>query len=597
MESIGKLFNKIPWRLLRQGFESLAAASMTLFLTRNSEPQILSLVVFLIMFLLLRSGAGNQPKRIRVVAGIFALFFAAACVLAEYAYLEETYGGFFCADTAWQFFMAWVFFSALLRILYGKLSTAKVLQQDGSKAGLTSAQVFWLCFSGFALVYTVVFLCHFPGNVMADMRTQLAQMVGLDPYSNHHPMAHTLAMEVFFDLGMALFGTQNAGVACITISQYLAVAAVFAYAISTMRHFRVRPLLLVLSALFFAFAPNNLLFAVTPVKDIPFGIMTVLMICVIWRLAEGLRQNKPFKAMWPQWLLLLTASTGVCVLRTNGIYAFVPFLLLCPVFLKKRQRMVMPAMGLALLLALLFRGPILTAMEVPPPDTIEALSLPAQHISRVIAEGHALSQEDRQLLSQVVDVEAIPETYESYISDPIKALVRETDNQAYIVAHKKEFFSLWLRLGLSYPKEYLYAQIDETVGFWYPNVQYESLYLGGIHPESTRLDIATEPKLTGFIPAMLYKYLTGTRDFAVFALTFSIGTATWVAVAFFGMAIVNRKRAGLLMYLFVFFVLGTLLIATPVHAEFRYLYSLFAALPVLMALAFLPMGGEEDAAG
>lgn len=584
MKSIHTFFHHGAGQLLLRVVQSLAGASTVLFLTHTSEPQIVSLIVFALMLLLLQTGAGVQPRRVCVVAGIFALFFAGTSVLAEYAYLEKTYGGFFCLDTAWKLLMAWIFFFALLRMLYGRLLSVRV--QTDRPRKWSSGQVFLAAFVGLSLVYTVCFLCHFPGNVMADMRTQLAQIVGLDPYSNHHPMAHTLAMQVFFDLGMALFHTQNAGVACITLSQYLAVAAVFAFALSTMHRFGVRTGILIASALFFAFAPNNLLFAVTPVKDIPFAIMALLMITSLWRLLVGIRRGVPNKEQWLCWSLLFVSSVGTCVMRTNGLYAFIPFVVLCGIFLKKRQLLVLPAMGAALLVALVFRGPVLDAMNVPPPDTVEALSLPVQHISRVIVDGKPISDADYALLSRVVEVEAIPQTYEGYTSDPIKALVRETDNQAYIVEHKGEFFSLWLRLGLTYPKEYLYAQIDETVGFWYPNVQYESLYLGGIHPESTRLDISTQPQLTGLIPAMLYKFLTGTRDFAVFALTFSIGTATWLAMALFGLAIVNKKREALLGYLFGFLVLGTLLVATPVHAEFRYLYSLFVLLPLLFVFPF-----------
>lgn len=585
MGAIRKLWNskmrRVVWRVIR----GLSVAATMLLATGTREPQFMSLVIFLLVFWLTQSDTEPVSKSIRVTSALLGACFALLCVLAQYAFLERINGTFFCFDTYWSLLMAWICFDTLLQMIYVRLTGVRLVGNDACK--WTAVQVFWLCFACLTIVYTVCFLCHYPGNVMADMRTQLVQMVGLDPYSNHHPMAHTLAMEVFFELGRALFHTQNAGVACITISQYLAVAAVFAYVVSTMRRFGVRMWAIVASMLFFAFAPNNLLFAITPVKDIPFGIMTVLLITVLWRLLDGLHRGIGFKGQMRDWILLLISSVGVCVLRTNGIYAFVPFIVLCAVLLKGKQLRMLPVMGGALLIALVFRGPVLTAMRVPPPDTVEALSLPVQHISRVIVDGHTLSEADAALLGRVVDLSAIPDTYEAFTSDPIKGLVRETDNQAYIVEHKKEFLSLWLRLGRMYPKSYLYAQIDETVGFWYPNIQYESLYLGGIHPESTRLDISTEPKLTGLIPAMLNKYLTGPRYRAVFALTFSIGTATWIAIVFFGMAAVHKKRALLLPYLFVFLVLGTLLVATPVHAEFRYLYSLFAALPLLCCFPFV----------
>ncbi len=571
---------RLLWRLL----QSYAVAATILFMTGSGEPQVVSAIVFLLAFALLSRDAAVADRRVCIVSGVFAVFFAGAVTLSNYAYLEKIAGGFFSVDTFCTFVLAWICFFMLLRMLYRALQGVRVVTDRPRR--LTGTQVFFLCFGGLALVYTVAFLCHYPGNVMADTRWQLVQIVGLDPYTNHHPMAHTLAMKVFFDLGYALFHTQNAGVACITISQYLAVSAAFSYTLMTLYERWVRTWLIAVFALFFAFAPNNLLFAITPVKDIPFSILALVMLVALLRLLDGIRLSTPLKRMWGDFLLLFIGSVGACTMRTNGVYAFIALLPLCLLILKKRQLLVLPAMAGALLLSLLFRGPVLTAMQIPPPDTVEALSLPVQHIARVVTDGCELTSAERALLNKVVDVDKIPETYVPYTSDYIKALVRETDNQAYIVEHAGEYLRLWIQLGLRYPKAYLYAQIDETVGFWYPNIQYESLYLGGIHSEMTRLDIETTPKLTGWIPAMLTKWLTGPRDVPVYALIFSIGTATWIGVAMFGMAIVNRRRACLLPYLFQLLVFGTLMVATPVHAEFRYLYSLFVALPLFMLLPF-----------
>lgn len=571
---------RLLWRLV----QSFSAAAMTLFMTGSAEPQALSAIVFLLVFALLSRDAAVAGKRTCVVAGVVAVFFAFATVLGNYAYLEAACGSLFCFDSLCTLLLGWIFFFMLLRMLYNALSNVRVVTDRTRR--LTAVQVFFICFAGLIVVYTLAFLCHYPGNVMADTRWQLVQIVGLDPYTNHHPMAHTLSMQVFFDLGRALFGTQNAGVAFVSISQYVAVAAAFSYVTGTLYRMRVRTGLVLLSALFFAFAPNNLLFAITPIKDIPFSILALTMLTALLRLLDGFRRGVPQKRMWGDWLLLFIGSAGTCLMRTNGVYAFIAFLPLCLIFLRRRQLLVLPAMAAALLLSLLFRGPVLDNMQIPPPDTVESLSLPVQHIARVVTDGYALTDAEYALLSEVVDVEAIPETYTPYIADSMKDLVRKTDNQAYIVAHKDAFFRLWIELGCRYPKAYLLAQIDETVGFWYPNIQYESMYLGGIHPESTRLDIATEPKLTGAIPWLLTKWLTGPRNVPVYALIFSIGTAMWVAVAVFGLAILRRGRATLLPYLFQFLVFGTLLVATPVHAEFRYMYSLFVALPLLMLLPF-----------
>ena len=568
-----------------------AAAAAALFLSGETEPQILSLLVFALMFLLLGLNKERADGRTRVVSAVLAAIYALCAVCANYAWLSKEYG-FFSAYTVRTAALLWIFFYALLITLYPRMRAAR-MRRSGA-AAWTSGRVFLVALIGLLLVYTWCFLCHFPGNVMADTRTQLAQIVGLDPYSNHHPMAHTLAMKAFFDLGYAIFGTQNAGVAFITVSQYVSAAAVFAFLLSTMHRACVRRSVLVCSFLFLAFAPNNLLFSITLTKDVPFALMGVLLFTLLWRRMG----DPPAKraARITETVLLAVGAAGVCALRTNGVYAFLVLLPLGLLLLpKKKWRALYPALLVGLAAALLFRGPALNAMGATPPDAIESLSIPAQHIARAVTDGCELTDDEAALLGEIVDVEKIAATYDPHTSDPIKELVRDKGNQAYLSSHSGAYLKLWLSLGARNPKEYLFAQIDETVGFWYPNVEYTSLYLGGIHNESTRLDISTEPVLTGEPAALLNAWLTGARIVPLLGLVYTIGTASWLGLLLLGLAILRKRTWQILPSLYWLLLFGTLMIATPVHAEFRYLYALFCMLPLLAAMPFAgPDGALEQ---
>ena len=123
-------------------------------------------------------------------------------------------------------------------------------------------------------------------------------------------------------------------------------------------------------------------------------------------------------------------------------------------------------------LTLFYKGPVLKYYGVTPPDTIESLSIPAQHIARVIADDGTLSEKQEKLLSKAVDVSQIKKEYDPALSDPIKTLVRQTGNQEYIAEHKIDYFKLWIELGIEHPSTYLKAQIDQTKGYWYPDIQY-----------------------------------------------------------------------------------------------------------------------------
>ena len=64
-------------------------------------------------------------------------------------------------------------------------------------------------------------------------------------------------------------------------------------------------------------------------------------------------------------------------------------------------------------------------------------------------------------------MDQIKSKYRSNIVDPMRSVF----NLEYIACHKKEFNKLWINLGLNHPKEYLYAYIDHTICFWWPDAR------------------------------------------------------------------------------------------------------------------------------
>ena len=103
------------------------------------------------------------------------------------------------------------------------------------------------------------------------------------------------------------------------------------------------------------------------------------------------------------------------------------------------------AMICILVFSFILKHPVLDALHVQQADAIEGLSIPAQQIARVITDQGELTEEDRALLSHVVDLDQVAQTYEPYISDPIKNLVRAKNQEDYI----RE--PTWTPEGLEFP--------------------------------------------------------------------------------------------------------------------------------------------------
>ena len=65
---------------------------------------------------------------------------------------------------------------------------------------------------------------------------------------------------------------------------------------------------------------------------------------------------------------------------------------------------------------------------------------------------------------------------------------------------------------------------------------------------------------------------------------FNVGLFVYIFYAFFSIAWQKKSRY-LIAYIPILGVWGTLLIATPVFADFRYAYALYVSLPFLVALS------------
>lgn len=224
--------------------------------------------------------------------------------------------------------------------------------------------------------------------------------------------------------------------------------------------------------------------------------------------------------------------------------------------------------------------PLLQVLNVEQTERVESLSIPIQQISRVLADGKQISEEQRDLIAQVVDPEQAAEAYLPFISDPVKLLIVEAGRDGYLSEHLGEYGRLWLQLGLAYPLEYLKAWADQTKGYWNGGYEYwvwtDIGSVSNVH--ENQLGITGDHSVGALLP-LWERYSQAFTSNSFLNPLVSIGLAVWLYLAVAGYAVARRKRTGLALVP-VIAVLATLLIATPVAYEFRYAYAVFATLPV-----------------
>ena len=444
----------------------------------------------------------------------------------------------------------------------------------------TALSSFLLCL----LCWLPYYLYQYPGIMTPDSINQFEQVLGVIPYNNHHPFAHTMVFALLYKAAFVLTGDMVVSVGFYTFAQMCLLSAGMAFFISTLRQQRIRPFVLLLLTAFYALIPYHAVFSVTIWKDIPFAAAVLFFNCLLLRLI--LRGS----LLLHERILLLFSGMMICLFRSNGWYAFlvvVPFLLF---FFRKQKRQVYPCLLVTLLLCVLIKYPVMNHFQVTQPDLIESLCIPTQQIAAVLCNDRELTAEERGLIESVVDLTYIKELYNPTFADNMKELVRAGD-QEYLASHKKEFFKLWVSLGLRYPGDYLDAYIQQTYGYWYPDSFYLVAEAEGV--SATELGVSTRHLIGGPLVVKGKELAIKLGSIVpIYGTLWSMGVACWILLFSMGTVLVRRETRKLLCYLPSVLLLFTVLIATPVATEFRYVYFMVYSMPFYLMAAMLPYSPE-----
>ncbi len=279
------------------------------------------------------------------------------------------------------------------------------------------------------------------------------------------------------------------------------------------------------------------------------------------------------------------SGTLLCLFRTNGWYAFavsVPFIVAA---YRKWFKVMLPVHLVIILLVLFVRYPVMHVYEIPQADFVESLSIPVQQIARVIVNGESLSEKEAAFVGQIMDLEQVSASYQPDVSDNIKNLIRKTGNE-YLEANKGEFMKQWFSIGIRHPKAYFDAYVDQTNGYWYPDVSYSVGLADGIYPNE--FGLTWQPLIRGNAIAKIKEIIFKLPEMIpLYGLLWSMGFIFWLVLLAAALCLRMGRPANALVCLPFILLIATLCIATPVATEFRYAYAAFYALPLLVLSPFL----------
>lgn len=499
---------------------------------------------------------------------VFSALFSAATLLANYRLFEP-----FTARLS-LFQMACGFLGGLIVCLNVLICLADRLPLPGAAERTHPVRVFLFAFGSIAAVDLLYLLFEaYPGVLTRDSITTMQQILE-GTYDNTMPFWHTMTVQVFVRLGLALFGDISAAVAFFHTAQILFLAACMAYGVVTLYQSGVSRLFLAAVFGLYILMPYHIVYSVTLWKDVLFGGAVLLFITAMYRLLKKLG-----KSQWTNYGMLLLGGMGTCLWRTNGWYAFLTSTLVMLFLLKKEKRKILAVMGGILIVCWVLINPLLSALQVSKTDMVEAFAVPFQQIARVVAQGRELTPEETELLEMAFQLDKVPELYDPETVDPIKFETFRYGNREYIGQHLTEYLKLYLRLGLKYPGDYLKAWVDETKGYWNGGYSFW-IYTWGVSDNEMGITASGGGNAVGSLFRAIFRFL---EQPALFQPLSSIGLWAWAVM---GCCLLNlwKKREEFLLTVPLLVLLAGLWLGTPVYAEFRYAYPVFLSAPVIVGV-------------
>lgn len=445
-------------------------------------------------------------------------------------------------------------------------------ERCSANSGIRGVKLFIISVAVCLVCYLPYFLYEFPGIMTADSLVQYEQIVGARPWSNHHPVVHTLLIKLFYSIGLWMTHDANTAISFYTVFQMLFVSLCCSRAVlvvDELAGYRYK-FAKWLALAFFAVMPFNAVFAVTLWKDVPFSCITLLLLCHLIGMTK-----KEGSIPVIDWFIFAILSMAFCLFRSNAWFAFLVWSVIALICFRKDFLKALLSVVCVVMVVVMIKGPVFKFFAVESPDFTESLSVPLQQVAAVLVNDRVVPAEDMELIEDVIDTTYIHELYAPNFADNIKELVR-AGHPEVLENNKAVYLRLWLRLLKRYPADFVKAWFDLVGGYIYPDVPYKVGDVDGIM--GNELGLYWRPLIGGKIVVKTKEILIKLSDFVpLYGMLWSIGAYSWLLLICF-VAGIFRKHNVLGMVLLIFLT-GTLLIASPV-VDFRYAYGVILSCPV-----------------
>lgn len=546
---------------------------------RNTESFVWLLLLLFFCWVCVKSWK-DPDRRLKRCAALYGILIAVFTVLGKILSTLEYFAWIWENPHNLLHFLNMLFSYALLYYSFAFLSFALLKQiksekPSGAVRNISMKKVF-LIWAVLMLVYIPWWMYHYPGIVSSDSGNQIKDALTTNTLSDWNPAFVTLLIRAVILPVIHLGGSINAAVGVCTFLQMMILTFVFALAFERACCYLQNKTLLFLIFLFFAVYPVHNIYSVTMWKDILFSACFLgFFLC----LDTASEDETNFFSSKAKCLLLFFTMALMPLLRHNGLFITVIMALYLPFRFKTFRKTAAVICCSALLLTAGWKLILLPKLRTEPIPSGEYLSVPLQQVTRVLVKRYDdLSPETVEEIQNFFTIPDIRTEYAEKTVDPIKMYF----NSEKFAEDRGKFFALWFRLGIKYPVEYAEAFLHNNYGYWYPETRWW-ISMSGIQMHDPIPELQHKPILELNIVDKINQWYTSEQyeKTPVLPLLFKPGACFWLWLFCGCYCFYNNRRK------FILFIPGfslwLVILFSPVYDEFRYVYGLFCALPVLIA--------------
>lgn len=448
----------------------------------------------------------------------------------------------------------------------------------------------------FWLIYIIAF---YPVILSPDPSYQIMQffniptkysnwVIQLDPdvyLTNHHPVLHTLLLGGCIKLGRFLLN-DNFGLFIYSFIQIMVFASVLAYSIKYLKKLQISNKIRLMVLMIYSLVPMFPFYAMSGVKDTLYTSFIILYVILLLDFVKFYRGKKlPFSCIVYSIVLLLLIS----LFRNNGIYVVLlsfPFLIFSG---RKNKARILLIVMVVFSVFSCYSKILLPHFKISPGSIREALSIPFQQTARYVKyHSEELSDEEIEIIDQLLGYETLARRYDPELSDPIK----NGYNRYATTKDLKDYFKVWLRGLLKHPDTYLQATFNNIYGYFHPSTIEWYLYFD--YDSRITKDDLVDYHYNDFsgLREVLSKWGLVFPHLQVIGLLSNIGFNTWLLM-FIGTYFATHKKRQFLIPLLPLYISVLICIASPANTYFRYAMPYIFTMPFIVS-AFVKEGSEEN---